>query len=107
MLRHRVNADDDVRTPFFKLLSDVADAAAVKKFAGFRAKTIYRPVNVFHPMLAIAQNPIVNIDQFPRKLMRFFGGFDDANGDGFPFPKFIQTFAQSLRRRAMTAACVG
>jgi len=107
MLRERMNADDDVRTPFFKNLLAKPDASPLKKLARFGTKSVDCPKNIFHPMLFVPQNPIINADEFARYVVRFFNRFDNAHGNRFAGPKLCQSVGQSLRRRTMSAACVG
>jgi len=106
MLRERMNADDDVRTPFFKNLLAKSDAPPMKKLARFGTKSVNCPKDIFHPMLFVPQNPIVNADESARYVMRFFNRFDNAHGNRFALPEFLQTFGDSLRRRTMSAAGV-
>ena len=91
MLRKRVDADDDMRAPFFKLTADIADAALMKKLPRFRAEAVHRPVDVFHPMLLIPQYPVIDIYQFLGDMMRFFDRFDGPHGDRLALPKLIDT----------------
>ena len=59
MLSKRVNANDNVRAPFFKEVTCVAEATPIEEIPGLWPKTVNRPVNVFHPALLMPQNPVV------------------------------------------------
>ncbi len=59
VLRQRVYADHDVRAPALKQLDDITDAAFVKKLARLRTDAIHAPVKILHPMLPVAQYPVV------------------------------------------------
>ncbi len=79
----------------------------MKKFAGFRTKTIDRPIQILHPALLVPQKPVVNSDEFVRYLMRFFDRFHYTNRCRFAKPKTLDTFDDRNRRRAMSAAGIG
>src|SRR5207245_4643281 len=60
MLGQWMDADDDVRTPALKQSAHINDAARMKKLARLRPDAIDGPVIVFHPMLLVAQQPVVD-----------------------------------------------
>ncbi len=57
-------------------------------------------------MLFVSQNPIVKINAFFGKSMRFFDGFNDSDSRRFAVPEFLNSVRQSLRRRTVSAACI-
>jgi hypothetical protein len=107
MLRQRMHADDDVRAPFFKNIANITDTAFLEKLARLGTNFVHHPVEIFHPMLPVAQDPVVNIDEFFGNVMRFFDGFDGADGKRFACPEFLQTGGNSDRCRAVSAAGIG
>jgi hypothetical protein len=52
-------------------------------------------------MLFVFKNPVIDIDEFFRDVMRLFDRFDDADSKKFALPEFLQTFGNRLRRRTM------
>jgi hypothetical protein len=54
-----MDADDDMWTPTFKESGNVRHTALMKKLARFRTNVIYAPVEVLHPVLPVAQYPVV------------------------------------------------
>src|SRR5437899_9574 len=79
VLCQRVDADDNVRTPALKKGPHISDAAGMKEFARLRAETIDGPVEVLHPMLFVAQNPVVQINELCADMMGFFNCTYDTN----------------------------
>src|SRR5207249_9834172 len=62
VLRQRMHADDDVRAPALKQFAHVTDASRMKELARLWPKAINQPVVVLHPVLFVAQQPVVNGD---------------------------------------------
>jgi hypothetical protein len=62
VLRQWVDADDDVRAPAFEEVTDVADRPLVEEFARLGAEAVDAPVEVLHPVLLVAQQPVVEPD---------------------------------------------
>ena len=59
MLRERMNTDDDVRAPALKKLDDITHTPFMKKLARLGPKAIHAPVEILHPVLPVAQYPVV------------------------------------------------
>ena len=59
VLREWMNADHDVWTPALKKIHDITDAPLMEKLARLRPDAVHAPVKVFHPVLPVAQNPVV------------------------------------------------
>ncbi len=102
-----MNADNDVRAPFLKLDLEKADTAFVEKLAGFRPKAVYRPVDIFHPVLMVAQHPVVNIYQPVCDVVRFFDRFYDTNYRRVALPDLLKSLSHRLGSRTVPAASVG
>jgi hypothetical protein len=66
VLRKRVNTYDDMRAPTLEELGYISNTSLMKEFACFGPHMIHAPVEVFHPVLAITQNPVVQADQLCR-----------------------------------------
>src|ERR1051325_7972527 len=106
VLRERVNADDDVRTPALEEVAEQSDASPVKEVSGFGSKAIDGPVEILHPMLAMTQDPIVEPDQLCRNLMRFLDGAHHPHGVGASAEEFLDTGHNRSGSRPMAAARV-
>src|SRR5207248_2211246 len=78
----------------------------MKELARLWPKAINQPVVVLHPMLFVAQQPVVKSDQFRGEMMRFFDSAHHADGVRFTFHKAFDPRNDRRRRRAMTAAGV-
>src|SRR5205807_4824445 len=78
----------------------------MKELARLWPKAINQPVVVLHPMLFVAQQPVVKSDQFRGEMMRFFDSAHHADGVRFTFHKTFDPRNDRRRRRAMTAAGV-
>src|SRR5688500_17190985 len=106
MLRKRMNADDNMRTPLLENVAAEADAAALKEFAGLGPEPVHCPVDIFHPALLVAKYPVVNAHKLVRHVMRFLDRLDNPNGDRFAMPKSLQTHRQRVGSRTVSAAGV-
>src|ERR1043165_5252770 len=102
-----MHADDDVRAPAFEQSANVTDATLVKKLARVRADAIDDPVVVLHPLLAIAQQPVVKTNEFVGEMMRFFDGAHHANRVRLAVEKLLHAGNDRGRGRAMSATGVG
>ena len=60
VLRERMNADDDVWTPTLKLAGNISNGAFVEEFAPLGPEAIDGPIKVFHPVLSVAQDPVID-----------------------------------------------
>src|ERR1051325_1427062 len=101
-----MDTDYDVWTPTFENLCAITDAAFMKEFARLGAKAIDHPIQILHPVLAIAQQPVVETDQLCRDLVRLFHGFNDAHRIRLTLEKLLDTGNDRSRSRAMAAAGV-
>src|SRR5688572_23079154 len=102
-----MNAYHDVRTPLFKLFPDVADAPLMNKIARLGPDLIDNPIDIFHPMLLVLQDPVVHFYKLIGYVVRFLDGLDYPNRRRTALPKTRQPVRYRLRRRAMPAAGVG
>ena len=98
-----MDAYNHMRTPFFKLVSNVADAPFQKKFSRLGPDLVNRPIEIFHPVLLVLEHPVVNINQFIGYVMRFLDPFDDLYDRRITLPKLIKPVRDRLRRRPMPA----
>src|ERR1041384_5971148 len=78
----------------------------MKELARLWPKAINQPVVILHPVLFVAQQPVVNGNQFGGEMMRFFDSAHHAYGVRFAFHKTFDPRNDRRRRRAMTAAGV-
>src|SRR5580765_396053 len=102
-----MDTDHDVRTPFFKLPTHIADAPLVKKLPRLGTDLVDDPVEVFHPVLLVLQYPVVPLHHFLGDVMGIFDSLYRADGDRFAVPKTLDPIRYCLRRRAMPATGVG
>jgi hypothetical protein len=107
MLRHRVDADDDMRTPFLKSVATESDTPTLKEIPRLRPKPVHRPEEVLHPTLFVAEHPIVNAHESIRDVMRFFDCFDYSYGDRLPLPKTLHPFRQRRSSGPVSATGIG
>ena len=108
MLRQRMNADDDMRAPFFKLvLRTYPMQRLMKELARLGPELVDRPVEILHPVLLVPQHPVVNVYQLFGDVMRFFDRLDDPDRRRLALPKLLKPIGDRLRRRPMPAAGVG
>src|SRR5580765_7111252 len=101
-----MNADNDVRAPAFKKISDVSNAAFMKKLTRVWTNAIDDPVVILHPVLAITQNPVVETNELIGEMMRFLDGAHDANRVGFAVQKLLHSRDNRGRGGAMSATGV-
>jgi hypothetical protein len=92
-----MDADDYMRAPPFKQSGYVANTSSMKEFAGLGPDSINAPVEVFHPVLAISQNPIVESNKFGGKVMRFFDSSHNSDSNRLTLEKLLH--ACNYRRR--------
>ena len=59
VLREWMNAYDDVRTPAFKQIRNVRHTAFMKELTRLRSDVVHAPVEILHPVLPVAQYPVV------------------------------------------------
>ena len=107
VLRQRVDADDNVRTPALKKGAHISDAAGMKEFARLRTKTIDGPVEVLHPMLFVAQDPVVEINELCADVMGFFNCAHDTNRVRLALEEILDASDNRRGRRSMATARVG
>jgi hypothetical protein len=107
MLRHRVNADDYMWTPFFKYVPAESDTPTLKELASLRTKPVHCPVEILHPTLLVTKYPVIDADELVCNVMRFFDCLDDSDGNRLSLPDSLQPLRQSLRSRPMTATGIG
>ena len=68
VLSQRMHAHDDVRAPALKELAHKSNRARLKKLTGLRAQAIQEPEIVFHPVLLVAQQPVVKGHHLRREV---------------------------------------
>src|SRR6476646_4703415 len=102
-----MNADDDVRAPAFEDVADITNATFMKKLARVWTNAIDDPVVILHPVLAIAQDPVVKTDQLVREMMRFLNGTHDANRVRLAVQKLLHSRHDRGRGGAMSATRIG
>ena len=100
-----MNTDNDMRAPALEKLAHVADTARMEKLARFRANPVHGPVEVFHPALSVAQDPVVEAHQLRRDFVRLLNRADDTNSVRLAFEKLLHTGHD--RRRGRTVAATG
>jgi hypothetical protein len=74
-----MNADDNMRAPFLEKVLKVSKTTLVKEFAGLGTKFIYRPVEILHPALLIAKDPVIKLDASLCDTMRVLDCAYDPN----------------------------
>src|SRR5690242_79922 len=102
-----MNADDDVRAPTFEQSSHVTDATFVEKLTRVWTNAVDDPVVILHPVLAVAENPVVETNQFVSEVMRFLDGAHDTNCVRLAVQKLLHSRDNRRCGRAMPAARVG
>ncbi len=102
-----MHADDDMRAPFFKHITSIAETALVKKLACLRAYLIYHPIEIFHPALLVPQKPVVAIHELFGDVMRVLDGADSSNCGRFTLPKPLQPLSDGHSGGTVSAAGVG
>src|SRR6185369_2908902 len=106
VLRQRVHTDDDMRTPALKQLDNVANAAFIKKPARLGPDVIHAPIEILHPVLSVAQYPVVQTHELRAQMMRLLDSAHDPDRIRLTFEKLLHTRDDGSRRRAMSAAGV-
>src|ERR1051325_3874851 len=106
MLRERMHADDDVRTPAFKQAGDVRDASFMKKPARLRTDEVDEPVVILHPVLPVAQYPVIQTHQLRAEVMRLLNRAHDSDRIRFAIEKFLHSRDDCRRRGPMSTARV-
>src|SRR3989441_12288499 len=102
-----MNADDDVRTPPFEEIAHISNAAGMKELSRLWTKPVNQPEIVFHPVLLMPQQPVVNCHQFRSQMMRFFDRSDPPNRVRFAFDEALNAGHDRRGRRTMPATSVG
>ena len=102
-----MDADYNVRTPFFKTIPAKTDASPLKELARFGTDLVHDPIKILHPVLLILKYPIVEPNKFIGNVMRFLDRLDDADRRRFPLPKALSTIRDSLRCGSMSSTGVG
>src|SRR4029079_6541208 len=69
MLRQSMHTHDDMRAPALKQFDDVSDAAFIKKPTRLGPDVIHAPVEILHPVLAIAQYPVVQAHELRAQMI--------------------------------------
>src|SRR5713226_9416755 len=99
-----MDADDDMRTPTLKEIAHIADATRMKELARLGPETVDGPEIVFHPMLLVAQKPVVEAYKSGGNRRRLFDGAHDPNRVRLAFDKVLNARHDRRRRRAMATA---
>src|SRR5690348_12653667 len=102
-----MHTDDDVWAPALKQTAHVTNTALVKKLARVWTNAIDDPVVILHPVLPVAQQPVVKTDQLVREMMRLLDRTHDANRIRLTVEKLLHTGNDRSRSGTMPAACVG
>src|SRR5262245_2352499 len=79
----------------------------MKKLERLWPEAVYQPVVILHPVLLVAQQPVVDSHQPGREVVRFFYRAHDANRIGLALHETFDAGHDRRRRRTMAAACVG
>ena len=102
-----MDADYDMGTPSLKNIAHVTNASRMKELASFRTNMIDRPIEILHPVLPIAQYPVVKSNEPRSEVMRLFYGPYDTNGVRLTLQEFLNARHDCRGRRAMAAAGIG
>jgi len=86
-----MNTHHNVRAPSFKQSNHVSNRTLVEELPSFGSDSIHAPVEVFHPVLAVTEDPVIEMNKSAGKVMRFFDSFDDANGVRLALQEFLHT----------------
>src|SRR5687767_12204702 len=101
-----MNTDDDVRAPALDNVAQVTDAPFMKKLARIRTDAVDDPVVILHPVLTVAQDPVVQPHQLVSEMMRFFDRAHDSHRIRFAVEKLLHAGNDRSGRGAMSTAGV-
>src|SRR2546425_7912664 len=101
-----MDANNYMRAPALEQLGHVANASLMEKLPRLWPEPVHAPVKILHPMLPVAQNPIVEPDHFRCDCMGLFNCSDHANSVRLTLEKLLYAGHDRRRRRAMAAARV-
>ena len=102
-----MNTDDNMRTPTFEDLRAVANAAFLEELACLRTQLVDNPVQVFHPVLPIAQQPVVESDKTCGEMVGLFDGANYSHSVRLALEKPLHPGNNRRSRRTMAATRVG
>jgi hypothetical protein len=57
-----MHTHNHVRAPFFERLPKKPDSPLIKELASFGPEPVNSPIEIFHPVLLISQNPVIESD---------------------------------------------
>ena len=101
-----MHADDDVRTPALKQIRDITHAAFMKKLARLRPDVVHAPVEILHPVLPVAQYPVVQPHQLRAEMMRLLNCAHDPDRIRLTIKKLLHTRDNRRRSGTMPATSV-
>lgn len=107
MLRQRMNAHDDMRTPFLEDITRIGKAFAMQEAALLRTHLVDRPIEILHPMLLVLKDPVIDVHQTLGDAVRVLDRTYRADRDRIAAPKSLKSIRNGLSRRTVAAARVG
>jgi hypothetical protein len=106
MLRQGMDTDNNMRTPAFEKFPHITDATGMKELSRFGANSIHHPVKILHPVLLVAQHPVVEVHQPGGQVGRLLDSPDYPDSVRLALKKFLHTVNNRGSSRAMAAASI-
>src|SRR2546421_11924540 len=106
MLRKWMNTHHNVRAPALEEFIHVANASLMEEFSCFWSEPVNKPVKIFHPMLPVSQQPIVEPNHLRSNCVRLLHCPHNTHRIRLTLKKSLYSRDDRCRRRAVSAACV-